>query len=271
MTMKAVPRICNTKIIGAFTLELHDNGVLLVTFSRPPVNAVSLSVYEAIGQLADHVEANQAIRTLVITAPEGARAWCGGADLHEFKGMTQERRKERYSFINAQLPRFYAIDRPMIAAIDGAAVGVGVMLAGMCDLRVASESARFACPEVDYGLVGGSAGLFATLRMPEAKVREMVYTGRAFTARELEPTGFFNYVVPSAAVLPLALELAAQIAKKNMPVLRARKLASLEWEGSEWMDAYLEAQEISSSLVEDPASEAAVIAALKSSRRSDQK
>lgn len=253
--------------LGAFTLDLADNGVLVVTFSRPPVNAVSLSVYEDIGRLADHVAHDERIKAIVITAPPGARAWCGGADLHEFKGMTAERRKERYRFINEQLPRFHAIDRPMIAAIDGATVGVGVMLAGICDLRVASENARFACPEVDYGLVGGSAGLFATLRMPEAKVREMLYTGRAFTARELEPTGFFNYVVPSAAVLPLALDLAAQIARKNTPVLRARKLASLEWEGSEWMDAYLEAQEISSALVEDPASEAAVLAALDAGRK----
>lgn len=252
---------------GAFRLEVRDDGVGVVTFSRPPVNAVSLSVYEDIGRFADHVAQDELIRVLVVTAPDDARAWCGGADLHEFKGMTAERRKERYRFINEQLPRFHRIDRPMIAAIRGATIGVGVMLAGMCDLRVASENARFACPEVDYGLVGGSAGLFATLRMPEAKVREMLYTGRAFTARELESTGFFNYVVPSAAVLPIALDLAVQIARKNMPTMRARKLASLTWEGSEWMDAYLEAQEISSALVENPESGAAVLAALDRSKR----
>lgn len=250
-------------LFGAFTLEVNDNGVCVATFSRPPVNAVSLSVYEDIGRLADHVATDSQIRVIVISAPDDARAWCGGADLNEFKGMTAAKRKERYQFINEQLPRFHRIDRPMIAAIRGAAIGVGVMLAGMCDMRVVSEDSRFACPEVDYGLVGGSAGLFATLRMPEAKVREMVYTGRAFTARELESTGLFNYVVPRAAVLPLALDLAAKIAEKSMPTLRARKQASLSWEGSEWMDAYLESQDMSSTLVEQPESEAAVIAALK--------
>lgn len=254
-------------VFGSFSLEVRDDGVGIVVFSRPPVNAVSLSVYEDIGAFADHVAQNDAIRVLVITAPDDARAWCGGADLHEFKGMTAERRKERYQFINEQLPRFHRIDRPMIAAIKGPTIGVGVMLAGMCDLRVVSENARFACPEVDYGLVGGSAGLFATLRMPEAKVREMLYTGRVFTARELESTGFFNYVVPPAAVVPIALDMASQIASKSMPTLRARKLASLTWEGSEWMDAYLEAQEISSALVESPDSGAAVLAALDRSKR----
>lgn len=247
---------------GAFTLDLREDGVAIATFSRPPVNAVSLSVYEDIGRFSDYVAGDDDIRAIVITAPDDSRAWCGGADLNEFKGMTAERRKERYQFINAQLPRFHDIDRPMIAAIRGATIGVGVMLASMCDMRVASEDARFACPEVDYGLIGGSAGLFAMLRMPEAKVREMLYTGRVFTARELEPTGFFNYVVPRAAVVPLAIDLAEQIARKNMPVLRLRKLASQALEGSEWMDTYLEAQEISAALVEDPKSKAAVLEAL---------
>ena len=68
-------------------------------------------------------------------------------------------------------------------------------------------------------------------------------------------------------MLPIALDLARQIARKSMPTLRARKLASLTWEGSEWMDAYLEAQEISSALVEQPESEAAVLAALEKGRR----
>lgn len=247
---------------GAFSVELQPSGVALTTFSRPPVNALSLETYEEIREFAEHVSSNDRIKVVVIAAPEESRAWCGGADLREFEGMTAARRKERYGFINECLPRFHRIDRPMIAAIRGAAVGVGVMLAGMCDLRVVSSNARFACPEVDYGLIGGSAGLLASLRMPEAKVREMVYTGRTFTAKELEDTGFFNYVVPSSAVLPLALDLAETIAAKSLPALKARKLASLMFEGPEWMDAYLKAQEASSALVEDPKSNAAVRAAL---------
>ncbi len=251
---------------GSFSLDIRGDGVTIATFSRPPVNAVSMSVYEDIGRFADYVAADTAIRTIVITAPPESRAWCGGADLNDFKGMTAKRRKERYAFINEQLPRFHRIDRPMIAAINGAAIGVGVMLAGMCDMRVASETARFACPEIDYGLVGGSAGLFAMLKMPEAKVREMLYTGRAFTARELEPTGFFNYVVPPAAVLPIALDVATMIARKSMPTLRARKRASLTLEGPTWMQAYLESQEQSAAFVEHPDSKAAVLAALTGRR-----
>lgn len=235
--------------IGSFEIDVANDGVAVAVFSRPPVNAVSMSVYEDIGRLVDQIEADTEIRVVVLTAPESSRAWCGGADLNEFVGMDTERRKERYRFINAQVPRFYRMDRPVIAAINGAAIGVGMLLAGLCDMRVAADDARFACPEIDYSLVGGGAGLFAMLKIPEAKIRELLFTGRKFTARELEPTGFFNYVVPRAEVLPLSLEIARAIAQKSLPSIRARKIASVALEGRSWMEAYLDAQALSAELV----------------------
>ena len=235
--------------IGSFKLNVGSDGVALVTFSRPPVNAVSLSVYEDIGRLVQRIEGDAEIRVAVLTAPDEARAWCGGADLNDFVGMNSEKRKERYRFINEQMPGFYRLDRPVIAAINGAAIGIGMLLAGLCDMRIAAENAQFACPEIDYGLVGGGAGLFGTLKMPEAKVRELLFTGRKFTARELEPTGFFNYVVPRSEVVPRSLELARLIAQKSLPSIRARKVASVAIEGRTWMEAYLDAQALSADLV----------------------
>lgn len=235
--------------IGSFELDVDDDGVALVTFSRPPVNAVSLSVYEDIGRLVAAIKADTGIRVVVLTAPEGAKAWCGGADLRDFVGMDKAKREERYRFINEQVPGFYRLDRPVIAAINGAAIGIGMILAGLCDMRVAAEDACFACPEIDYGLVGGGAGLLSWLKLPEAKVREILFTGRKFTARELEPTGFFNYVTPRDEVLPKAIELARQIASKSLPSIRARKIASVGLEGRTWMEAYLDAQALSAQLV----------------------
>ena len=124
--------------IGAFSVDVNVDGIAVVTFSRPPVNAVSLSVYEDIGRLADLIERDTSVRVVVLTAPDTSRAWCGGADLQDFVGMTTERRKERYRFINEQVPRFYQLDRPVIAAINGAAIGIGMILAGLCDMRVAA-------------------------------------------------------------------------------------------------------------------------------------
>jgi enoyl-CoA hydratase len=235
--------------IGCFGVNLREDGVAIVTFSRPPVNAVSISVYENIGRLVTAIEGNDAVRAVVLTAPEESRAWCGGADLNDFVGMDTEKRKERYRFINAQLPGFYRLDRPVIAAINGHAIGIGMVWAGLADMRVAWEDAKFACPEIDYGLVGGGAGLFAMLKMPEAKMREILFTGSKFTARELEPTGYFNYVVPRDEVLPKAIAIAEKIASKSLLSIRARKIAQVGLEGRTWMEAYLDAQALSAELV----------------------
>lgn len=228
--------------IGSFTLAVSDDGVAVLQFDRPPVNAVSLSVYEDLGHVVDHVEASDTIRVIVWTAAPGARAWCGGADLHDFDGIDVEGRKARYDFINEQVPRLYRLDRPVIAAISGAAIGIGMIFAALCDMRIAATDARFACPEIDYGLVAGGAGLFGYLKMPEAKIREMLFSGARFTAAELEGTGFFNYVLPPEEVVPRAMDLARRIATKSLPSIKARKVASSRLEGKTWTEAYLDAQ-----------------------------
>jgi enoyl-CoA hydratase/carnithine racemase len=234
---------------GAFEMTIGVDGVASVVFSRPPVNAVSISVYEDIGTLCAAIEAEPDIRVVVLSAPDDSKAWCGGADLNDFVGMTSERRKERYRFINEQIPRLGNLERPVIAAINGPAIGVGLIMASLCDIRVAAEDAIFACPEIDYGLVGGGSGLLASLGVPQAKIREMYFTGARFTGRDLEPTGFFNYVVPRLNVQSKAMEIASAIASKSLPAIRARKVASIAEAGQDWMDHYLDCQALSADLV----------------------
>lgn len=233
---------------GSFSLSVQDDAVAVVVFSRPPVNAVSVGVYEDLVRLADRIDADTGIKAVVLTAPEASRAWCGGADLNDFVGMDPARRKARYEFVNAALPRFAAIERPVIAAINGPVVGVGMLLAGLCDMRIASATANFSCPEIDYGLVAGGGGILALARMPEAKVREMLFTGARFSALDLEPTGYFNYVLPRKAVLTKAMDIARRIGEKSLSAIVARKQACLKTEGRTWMEAYLEAQVLSGHL-----------------------
>ncbi len=248
---------------GSFVVEVDTEGVALVTFDRPPVNAVSIAVYEDMVRLAGRLESDGQVKAVVLTALPGARAWCGGADLHDFRGMDSARRKARYEFVNAALSGFAAIGRPTIAAINGPVVGVGMILAGLCDMRVASSAATFACPEIDYGLVAGGGGVFALARMPEAKVREMLFTGARFTASELASTGFFNYVVDSCKVRSVAMALAGRIAAKSLPAIVARKRACIATEGLSWMDAYLAAQALSATLAGKPDGEEGVAAFLE--------
>jgi enoyl-CoA hydratase/carnithine racemase len=236
--------------IDCFQIDVNSEGVAHVVFSRPPVNAISLSVYQAIGDLVTYLENRNDIRVVILTASEKSRCWCGGADLNDFKGMNKALRKQRYAFINSQLPRFFALKQPVIAAINGDAIGIGFIWAGLCDLRIASEDAHFACPEIQFGLIAGGGGLMSMLKFPEAKMREMLYTGMKFSARDLEPTGFFNYVVPADQIQSKALAIAKKIASHAPEVLFKRKLASNRLENRNWMDAYLDAQALSADLVE---------------------
>ena len=237
-----------TTAVGPFEIAVSE-GVAVVTFDREPVNAFALSTYDALNELIDIVEGDDDIRVMILTAPETSRCWCGGADLRDFVGMDPVNRKARYAVINEIVPRFYAMSKPTIAAITGHVIGIGVMLAAACDLRVASEDAKFACPEIDFGLVAGSSKLLNYLGMPEALVREMAYTGARIDARRMLASGFLNDVVPLDDVLSTALALGKSIASKSMPALRARKHSFVSHESLAWLDAYKLAQGLSAELV----------------------
>lgn len=236
--------------IGAFDVRVSGHGIATVVFDKPPVNAVSVKVYEQLGELVRVISASDDIKVVILAAPPDARAWCGGADVNDFVGMESASRKSRYDVINEHVTAFHALDRPVIASMNSHAIGVGVLLAALCDMRVASSEAFVACPEIDYGLIAGGAGLFSWLKMPEGKIREMLYTGRRFRATELSNSGFFNYVVDPEDVFETSWSIAEVIAKKSLPVIRERKVRSNALEGKTWMEAYLEAQRASGRLVE---------------------
>ncbi len=238
--------------IGDFAVTVDGEGVATVVFDRPPVNSVSMAVYEALPALRERIEADDSIRVVVLAAPEGARAWCGGADLNDFVGMNPQRRKERYARINELLPHLNELERPTIATINAHTVGIGVVLAALCDLRVAADSATFSCKEIEYGLVPGEGGLLASLQMPQGMVREMLFTARRFSAAEMRQAGYLNAVVPRAEVLAKARELALMMAAKSLPSLKATKRTQVAIEGMDWPEAYLLAQEASTQLNAGP-------------------
>jgi enoyl-CoA hydratase/carnithine racemase len=221
-----------------FTLETDADGITIVTFDRPPVNAVSFEVYPEIRALADILESSDRTRVVVITAPPNARAWCGGADLNDFLPLGFESRLERYRLVEDCLPRLYNIRRPVIAALNMHAIGVGFVMATFCDIRVASNEAFFAVPEIDRGVMAGGGGFFTRINMPMGKVREIVLTGRRFTAEELRDTGIFNYIVPKSEVMPKAMEIARIIAKKSLPALKFNKMSMNLAETMPWQSAY---------------------------------
>jgi enoyl-CoA hydratase/carnithine racemase len=230
-----------------FTLETDSLGITTVTFSRPPVNAISFDVYPEIRGLAETIMSTDDTRVVILTAPPDARAWCGGADLTDFLGLDYETRLARYGTVNECMPVFYNLDRPVIAAINKHALGVGMVLASYCDIRIASEDAFFGTPEIDRGVLAGGGGFFTRLNMPMHKVREMILTGRRFKAHELGDS-FFNYIVPADQVMAKAREVAEIIASKSLPALKANKLTMNQGETMTWSEAYKMTQSVSARL-----------------------
>lgn len=221
-----------------FSLETDADGVTVVTFDRPPVNAMSFEVYPELKVLRDIIESDDETRVVVLTSPPHARAWCGGADLNDFLPLGFESRLERYRLVEDCLPHLFNLNRPVIAALNMHAIGVGFVMATFCDIRIASQEAFFAVPEIDRGVMAAGGSFFTRINMPMGKVREMVLTGRRFTAEELRETGLFNYVVPKDEVIPKAMEVARIIAKKSLPALKFNKMTMNLAETMPWQSAY---------------------------------
>ncbi len=215
------------KTLRFFRLETDSEGITVVTFDRPPVNAVSFEVYPELRALADIIQSSDDTRVMILTAPPDARAWCAGADLHDFLPLDFESRLARYRLVEDCLPALLNINRPVIAAINMHALGVGFVMATFCDIRVASEEAFFAVPEIDRGVMAAGGAFFTRLNMPMGKVRELLFTGRRFAAGELRCTGVFDYIVPKREVMPKAMEIARVIAKKSLLALKFNKMSTL--------------------------------------------
>lgn len=236
------------KALKFFRMETDSRGITVVTFDRPPVNAVSFDVYPEIRELAETIEATDETRVVVLTSPPGSRAWCGGADVRDFLPLDYDTRMARYAMINECMPRFYNLNRPVIAAINSHVLGVGLVLASFCDIRVSASEAFFACPEIDRGVLAGGGAFLSRIGVPPGRIREMMYTGKRFTAEELRDSGMFNYIVPKDQVMPKALEIAQVIAKRSLPALKANKICSNATESMSWTEAYKMTQEYSARL-----------------------
>lgn len=202
-----------------------DNGVAVITFNRPQVmNALNIQLREEIMQLAHELDTDPDVGAIIFTGA-GEKAFCAGADLKE-RGQrsTEEMYDERRFFRNKWVNAIANIAKPTIAAINGYCLGGGLEVALQCDLRIASENAKFGLPEVTLGFLPGAGG---TQRLPRAiglqKAKEMILTGKHIDAAEAERLGIVLRVVSRAELLPAALDLARSIAKNpRIAVIQAK-------------------------------------------------
>src|SRR3954470_22431597 len=199
----------------AIDVEVRD-GVAIVTMNRPEaLNAFSPEQLDWLSGALHEVGLNRAVRAVVLTGA-GDRAFAAGADIRAMAGMNAAERLEFARKGRAVASARERLPQPVIAAVNGYAFGGGCELAIACDIRLASENARFAQPEVGLGIPPGWGG---SQRLPRlvgpGYAAEMILTGRQVAADEALRIGLVNAVHPLPRLLPEAMALAAQIGKNG--------------------------------------------------------
>lgn len=207
-------------------LKFDKAEVAVATVNRTEaLNALNREVLEEIARLLRDVRHDPSIRVLIITGA-GDRAFVAGADIGAMSEMSNVDGLEFTRLGHRVMQTIEDLPIPVIAAVNGFALGGGLELALACDLIVASEKARFGQPEINLGLIPGFGG---TQRLPhrigDCKARELIYTGEMIDASSALKLGLVNQVVPPAELMPAALKLAGEIAKKSGLAIRQAKAA----------------------------------------------
>jgi enoyl-CoA hydratase len=199
----------------------RDGAVALITINRPKVlNALNAATVEEIRRVILELQHDSAVRVVVLTGA-GDKAFVAGADINELAVQTPITGRDRALAGQHVLDLIEHMGKPVIAAINGYALGGGCELALACTLRVAADTAMIGQPEITLGILPGYAGTQRLARLVgKGRAMEMTLTGTSLTAAEAERIGLVNRVVPSTALLEEARKLAALLAKQAPVAMR---------------------------------------------------
>lgn len=213
-----------SKSLENVKIEL-DNHVLVVTMNRPKaLNALNNQTLDELQKVADFIAESNDIYGAIITG-EG-RGFVAGADIVQMQPYKSEEGRTYAGYAQATFNKIEALTKPVIAAVNGFALGGGCELALSCDIRIASEKAVFGQPEVTLGIIPCFGG---TQRLPRligaGLAKEMIYTGRQVKAEEALQFGLVNKVVAPEELLNAAKEMMASILKVSPVGIKYAKLS----------------------------------------------
>lgn len=209
----------------AFVELTKKDNIAVITMNRPEaLNALSRAVFADLEAVLDDVENDDDVYVVVITG--AGRAFIAGADIGEMAPMNVAEGLAFSELGNRLLMRVDMMEKPTIAAVNGFALGGGCEMALACDIRIASEKAKFGQPEVSLGIIPGFGGTQRMARIiGTGAAMELIYTADTIDAQKAKEIGMVNYVVPAEELMDKTMEMAHKICKNAQKAIRVSKMA----------------------------------------------
>ncbi len=200
-----------------------EGNIAIVSLNRPPFNPLNWQLFDELGIVFDELENNRSVRAVILTG-KGDRAFAAGADIHDMMKLTGLEIMEKNERVRASFEKIERLSKPVIAAINGLALGGGAELTLTCDLRICSDKAKFGFPEINLGIIPGAGGTQRFQRIVGQTIaKELLLFGEMITAERAYEIGFVNKVVPIEELMTVAKEWANKLAEKPAIAMRMMK------------------------------------------------
>ena len=210
-----------------FKLIIYEksDGIATITLNRPEaLNAFSKEVVSEVLEALEDARKDDNVRVIVLTGA-GEKAFSAGADIKAMMGMNALKARDLSLMGEGLCRALESLEKPVIAALNGFALGGGLEVAMACDLRIASENARVGQTEINIGLIPGWGGTQRLTRLVgRTKAKELVFTGRMIDAKTAEQLGILNMVVPADKFRETVRQFALDLAAKAPVALRVAKV-----------------------------------------------
>jgi enoyl-CoA hydratase/carnithine racemase len=203
-------------------VESHDE-LAVVTLNRPQaLNALNAALRREVAETMGRLGADDRVRAVILRGA-GDRAFCAGLDLKEARQVTPEEVEARFGEMRAMYESLRALEKPLVAALNGVAAGAGFQMALLSDLRLGHSGTRMGQPEINAGLPSIMGSYLMTLHLGLARNLELSLTGRLMDAEEAARIGLLNRVVPREELMNESLRLAGELGAKAPTAVRWTK------------------------------------------------
>lgn len=204
----------------------REGGLVIATLNRPgQLNALNKDLFEDLERFVDVLETDKTARAVILTG-SGEKAFCVGADLKERQSMNEKAILLRMDFVHKLYTRMENLPIPMVAAINGIALGGGLELALACDLRIATTNSTLGFPEVELAIIPGNGGTQRLSRLVGAsKAMELILLAKKLTAQEALTYGIINKVVPVGEAVEEAMIWVTKMLEAGPIAIRQAKSA----------------------------------------------